>query len=302
MFTVLLALALAATSTPVAKDSDPEAPRPQDDFIASLVAPNARDSATVKLQKDRARQCAIYIEQNRVTKDWNHIYFGEHLRAVWSLWENLEQLTTRPEEKVKCHKMRVEFAKEFEEIIKIRVKVGIDAPQYLNVARAARIDAEVALLTLKAALKSADPDPKESRPREDQNVKLDPYIAKLVEPEASDSAVLKLQKERVRERAIYLAKMQEVIKSGIWTAANFGDYIKEQRTFWEQLPGLASKPEDKLKCAEMRVEATKEFEKFIGIRVNEAGEPMQALNFAKAARLDAEIDLLKLKEALKAGK
>jgi hypothetical protein len=49
----------------------------------------------------------------------------------------------------------------------------------------------------------------------------------------------------------------------------------------------------------MRLEAAKEFEKFIAIRVELASDPSQTLDFVKAARLDAEIDLLKLKEALK---
>jgi hypothetical protein len=144
-----------------------------------------------------------------------------------------------------------------------------------------------------------DSDPKDPKAKEGETIKLDPFIAKLVEPDAKDSAVVKLQKERTRERAIYVAKTQEVIKIGNWNAAHFGEYVKEQLTFWENLAGLASKPEDKLKCAEMRVEGAKEFEKFITARVKGGLDPSQNQDFAKAARIDAELDLLKLKEALK---
>jgi hypothetical protein len=68
---------------------------------------------------------------------------------------------------------------------------------------------------------------------------------------------------------------------------------------WENLAGLTTRPEEKLKCAEMRLEAAKEFEKFIAARVEVGSDPSQNQDFAKAFRLDAEIDLLKLKEALK---
>ena len=154
----------------------------------------------------------------------------------------------------------------------------------------------VLLLALAA---SPDPEPKDPKAKEGVTIKLDPFIAKLVEPDAKDSEVVKLQKERARERAIYVVKTQEVIKIGNWNAAHFGEYAKEQRTLWENLAGLATKPEDKMKCAEMRLEAAKEFEKFVTSRVNVGSDPSQNQDFAKAFRLDAEIDLLKLKEALK---
>ena len=158
----------------------------------------------------------------------------------------------------------------------------------------------VLLLALAA---SPDPEPKDPKAKEGVTIKLDPFIAKLVEPDAKDSEVVKLQKERARERAIYVVKTQELLKVGdaksFWNSAHFGEYSKEQRTLWENLAGLVSKPEDKLKCAEMRVEGAKEFEKFIEKRVDAGLDPSQNQDFAKAARIDAEIDLLKLKEALK---
>jgi hypothetical protein len=157
------------------------------------------------------------------------------------------------------------------------------------------------LLALAAPLSPVqkDSDPKDPKAKDGVTIKLDPFVAKLVEPDEKDSEVLKLQKERARERAIYIAKTQEVIKVGNWNHEWLGEYAKEQRTLWENLSGLASKPEDKLKCAEMRVAAAKEFEKFITTRVEVGSDPSQNQEFAKAFRIDAEIDLLKLKEALK---
>ena len=129
-------------------------------------------------------------------------------------------------------------------------------------------------------------------------IKLDPLMEKLVAPNPKDSELLKIQKERALERAIYFEKSKMVIDAGRWNANFFGDYIKEVRLLWENLAELTTRPEDKVKCYEMRLEAAKEFEKFIRSRVEVGSDPSQYLNVAKAARLDAEVDLIKLKEAV----
>jgi hypothetical protein len=143
--------------------------------------------------------------------------------------------------------------------------------------------------------------PKDSTPKACVIVQV-AFLAKLMEHDAKDSDVLKLQKERARDRVRAMAKIHEAINSGDWNAADLGLYVKEQRLLWENLSGLATRPVDKLKCAEMRLEAVKEFEKFITARVEVGSDPSQNQDFVKAARLDAEIDLLKLKDALKAKK
>jgi hypothetical protein len=52
----------------------------------------------------------------------------------------------------------------------------------------------------------------------------------------------------------------------------------------------------------MRVADVKWFEHFIATRVEVGSDPSQNLSMVKAVRIDAEINLLNLKEALKAGK
>jgi hypothetical protein len=154
----LLALVLAAPLNPVRNAVQPIGRElALDPFIEKLVEPNAKDSELIKLQKDRARERALYIEKNRlvmnVTGTWSAIYFGAYMQELRSLWENLAELTTDPDQKLKCAEGRVEFAKEFEEYIKVRVRAGADPTQNLNAAKAARIDAEVDLLKLKQSLK-----------------------------------------------------------------------------------------------------------------------------------------------------
>ena len=154
-----------------------------------------------------------------------------------------------------------------------------------------------AVLTL--ALMIAQPAPKEK----EREVKLDPFVAKAVEPDAKDTPLRKLQKERARERAIAISHIKETLEVGGWQPSFFHEFIKLRVTLAENLAELMDKPADKVKCYEMRLDATKEFERFINIRVTTGNDPPQNLNLARAARIDAEIDLLKLKAELeKAGK
>jgi hypothetical protein len=158
-----------------------------------------------------------------------------------------------------------------------------------------------AALTL--TLLIAQPAPKEKEAPKEREVKLDPFIAKAVEADPKDAPIRKLQKERCYQRAVAVAYVKECIAFGQWTPSYFQDYIKLQVTLAENLAELMDKPADKVKCYEMRVDATKEFEKFINTRVTTGNDPPQNLNLAKAARIDAEIELLKLKaEIEKAGK
>jgi len=145
----------------------------------------------------------------------------------------------------------------------------------------------------------AQPEKKGAGPREPA---LDQFVAKAVEPDAKDTPLRKLQKERTRERAVAIALIKKVMETGSWAPAYFSDYIKLQVTLAENLAELMDKPEDRVKCYEMRVEALKEAERFTRIRVEAGNEVPQNLNIARAARIDAEIELLKLKEAPKGGK
>ena len=94
-----------------------------------------------------------------------------------------------------------------------------------------------------------------------------------------------------------------MIELGKYSSTFYHDYAALQMTFWQNLAELMDKPAEKVKCYESRVEAAKEIERFIRIRVEAGNEPPQMLPITKANRIDAEIDLLRLKERLeKAGK
>jgi hypothetical protein len=125
--------------------------------------------------------------------------------------------------------------------------------------------------------------------------KLDPSIANAMKPDPNDSPLRKLQKERCRERATYLAKINTLMAMGRWNPQDFLDYLKFSAALSENLLELMEKPYDKLKCLELRVELLKTGERFMETRVQVGSDPSQSLNLAKANRIDAEIDVLKLK-------
>ena len=129
-------------------------------------------------------------------------------------------------------------------------------------------------------------------------IQLDPFISMLIRPHPKDPQVVKLKKERAGARSMYFARTDAMNRTrGCWQADVY-EYVEEQRALWANLAELAVLREEKLQCAEMRVAAAKQFEIFIILRVVVGSEPPRNINVVKAARIDAEIDLLKLKEGL----
>jgi hypothetical protein len=128
--------------------------------------------------------------------------------------------------------------------------------------------------------------------------KLEPFIANGIKPEPSDSPLRKLQKERCRQRAIALAKYQTLMEIGKSDPSDNAEKLRVSTALAENLLDVFDKPADKLKCYEMRVDALKGMEKFAAQRVEMGTEPSQSLNIAKAARIDAEIELLKFQSSL----
>jgi hypothetical protein len=58
------------------------------------------------------------------------------------------------------------------------------------------------------------------------------------------------------------------------------------------------KPEDKLKCYELRLSFLKMMEQFTVNRVQVGSDPAHNRDIATAARIDAEIDLLRFKDEM----
>jgi hypothetical protein len=151
------------------------------------------------------------------------------------------------------------------------------------------------MYALAVAMMIAQPAPKVP------GFKLDPVFAEAIKPDPKDPPLRKLQKERCRERATAVAMIREVIGIGNYNPDYFNDYVKLQTTLWENVAELTNTAADRVKCYELRFEAVKSLEESVRTRVAAGTEPPQSLNIARAARIDAEIDLLKLKDQVQEG-
>lgn len=169
----ILALAVCLSVTGVAR-TQPKQPPPSKEPPSEL---DPADTPLRKLQRERfdSRSIALAkIETLIQIGRWAPQDFSSLMRLQTTLTENLAELMDKPAEKVQCYEMRLKTAKEFEQFIKTRVEAGTDPPQNLNVARAARIDTEIALLKLKC-----EPPPPEKK--RDKDPELDPVIAKAIQ-------------------------------------------------------------------------------------------------------------------------
>jgi hypothetical protein len=149
-----------------------------------------------------------------------------------------------------------------------------------------------------------EPAPKTNDADNDLLVKLDPIIGKAIKANPSDTPLRKLQKERCTDEGIAFAKLHEKILNAQWKRQNFEPFLDRACEFFEDLLALMETSEDKIKCHELRIKILKEFEEFTSSRVQigNGNDPPQYLNLAKAARLDAEIDLLKFKTEKPSGR
>ena len=271
------------------------------------VAVEAADSPRRKLQKER------YNERLAGVQKWLGSYGPGMCEQPprLPLVDLLSQLgldgaalEATPAGRVKQYEFRVAALRDMERLFEALIKIGVNRPQDLNYARAARIDAQIELIRLRDVLKVAGNEQLPAKLGEELHpeIKFHPLVIDATKPDEKDTPLRKLQKQRVRDRALYLAKMQIVIKIG---SCDRNDDAAHQQTHWllaENLTELVDKPADKIKCYEVRVAAMKEFEKFIAESVKDGKSRPQSLNLARAARMDAEIELLKLKESLKLGK
>jgi len=132
---------------------------------------------------------------------------------------------------------------------------------------------------------------------------LDPLIVNAVKLNPTDTPLRKLEKARCRERAIALARFQAQIGIAKWNQATFSESLKVFNPLTENLLELITTPADQVRCYELRVEFLKSVEQFVTERVKESqSSPFrsdlaqgQHLNLARAARIDAEIELLRFK-------
>jgi hypothetical protein len=123
-----------------------------------------------------------------------------------------------------------------------------------------------------------------------------------LEPNAKDSPQRKLQKERCIAQALALAQYKQGINFGNWTDDYLAAFLDLNMTFPENLAELTDKPTDKVKCYELRVENFKFVEEFYKFRVEFGTSHSYLEKIVRAACLEADIRLLKLKESLKGEK
>ena len=127
------------------------------------------------------------------------------------------------------------------------------------------------------------------------------FIAKAVEPDPATRRSAS-SRRNAAERAAAVVLIKEILAIGKYDPNYYADSIKLHTALWENVAEVVDTPADKVKCYEKRLDAAKEFEAFTRVRVAAGNDPPQSLNIAKAARIDAEIDLLKLKDSPKGGK
>jgi hypothetical protein len=128
---------------------------------------------------------------------------------------------------------------------------------------------------------------------------LDPVIIGALKLRPNDSPLRKLQRERCRSRAVFMGIIKNRIEFGNkWNPQDFSETLKAPDLLASNLLELMEKSEDKLKCYELRLSFLKMMEQFTDNRVKVGSDPSQNGNIATAARIDAEIDLLRFKDEM----
>ncbi|WP_439622246.1 hypothetical protein [Gemmata sp.] len=119
----------------------------------------------------------------------------------------------------------------------------------------------------------------------------------------ADATLLqKVQYQQVHEGLLYLQKIKEVIDLGRWDSAYYKEYLSMASQVHRAAAELHTIPTRRIRCFEARVILLKEIEIFVTWRVETGNSPPQDLHSVRFQRLQAEADLLALKESLKSAK
>jgi hypothetical protein len=120
---------------------------------------------------------------------------------------------------------------------------------------------------------------------------------------AADAPPLrKLQFEQLEEGRAYVARCKEILRIGSITIQFIRDYFDMTVEVYRLAAEMEDKPAKRVPWYEARVRKLKEFEQLIVLRVGTGSSPPQDLDMARFRRLQAEIDLTKLRaEVEKAG-
>ena len=114
---------------------------------------------------------------------------------------------------------------------------------------------------------------------------------------AADAPPLrKVRFEQLHAGLSCLARMKAAFDIGHYTPSDFQDYITTAVDTYRVAAELEDKPAKRIPWYEARIRKLKEFEQFTSLRVNNGTAGPRALDLARFQRLEAEAELLKLKE------
>jgi hypothetical protein len=130
------------------------------------------------------------------------------------------------------------------------------------------------------------------------------HAMKPVITEASDSPARKLLKERYNTR-LQALQGEERRSRQSWCDVRYCIWMQLSPQVWqfaESAADLETTPADRVKWYGYRVAALRRLEVITALSIQLGFEDPQMLHIARAGRIDAEIELLKLKESLKGEK
>ena len=107
--------------------------------------------------------------------------------------------------------------------------------------------------------------------------------------------LLKVQYEQFQEGLAFQDRAEEIIRLGVYDSRLFREYLNITTETYRLAGELEEKPAKRVPWYEARVLRLKEFETFIEMRVRNGFDPPQNLHAIRFARLQAELDLLRLK-------
>ena len=232
---------------------------------------------------------------------WESAFFMIDTQAKTQFADALLALADTPEERRKCYEMRLADARKFERYITARVHIGNEWPHRAD-SRVARIEAEIAYRA------GTGKEPPPLAPPKDGAIappvaaypmsRLHPWVAAAVESQPTDSALMRLRRERAREYASAVDIQDQFLQLGRWEPDFYREFADTRNKLSESLASVFLLPENLLECRRMRLAGLREFERVIAERVEQNYVWAHYLDIVRADRLDAEIELLRFQQTL----
>lgn len=125
--------------------------------FVKLVALDPADTQLRKLRKERCLARGMAIALNQVRIEIGHMDIGDHhdhIKLVDAFTANAIELVEKPANRVVWFEWQIAYFRKWEERIQKSVEDGFRFPASLKIVRAARMDAELAMLTLKESLQN----------------------------------------------------------------------------------------------------------------------------------------------------